>query len=656
MSSLISERTSFTTLETLKLLVRAFRYVYPYRGQFALKVFLNAFSLIPLLILPWPLKILVDHGMLGIPVSEAPTRYPPFVQPFLGVLESYTPWQIVIATLSVSFILILFVGRFGSRGQLGGTSAGLTEGTDTVTRTENEANMASSLVGGLFGLLEYRIHLKLTQRLNHFYRSRLFERVQQLPMTTFDDEKIGDAVFRVMYDTPSLTDVCFKAVLTPLVSPLNILLTLYLLNYSYGAIPEVVYAAFAFAPLFFIATLPFSSPMRHRSEMSREAGSDTTATMEEGMGNVLAVQSLGGARREEKRFDKDSNESYRQYRRFWMLGLGVMFVGAAVGLVLFLIVFFAVLENVINGALTIGDFNVLVLYFFQITISTMHIGRMWITLQGSAAGLRRVFFLMDMPGETDLTGKDAIDNIRSGIAFENVGYRYPDGTVALRNVNFEAKIGEVIAFVGPTGAGKTSLAYLIPRFLDASEGCVRVGGKDVKEIRFDSLRRQISFVFQESALFADTIEENIRMGKQDATEMEIQQAAKIAGADEFIQKLPQGYKTNLGRSGGTLSVGQKQRLSIARGLVRNTPILILDEPTSALDPETEMNLVRALHEASKTRLVIIIAHRLSTIRTADKICFLQEGKLLEQGNHDELMEKKDGHYRHFVALQTRGAA
>jgi len=656
MSSLISGRTSFTTWETLKLLVRAFRYVYPYRGQFALKVFLNAFSLIPLLILPWPLKILIDHGMLGIPVSEAPNRYPPFVQPFLGVLESYTPWQIVMATLLVSFVLIVLVGRFGSRSQLGGTSAGLTEGTDTATRTENEANMASSLVGGLLGLLEYRIHLKLTQRLNHFYRSRLFERVQHLPMTVFDDEKIGDAVFRVMYDTPALTDVCFKAVLTPLVSPLNILLTLYLLNYSYGAIPEVVYAAFAFAPLFFITTLPFAAPMRRRSEMSREAGSDTTATMEEGMGNVLAVQSLGGGRREEKRFDRDSKESYRQYRRFWMLGLGVMFVGATVGLVLFLFVFFVVMENVINGALTIGDFNVLVLYFFQITISTMHIGRMWITLQGSAAGLRRVFFLMDMPGETDFTGKDTIDSIKKGIIFENVGYRYPDGTVALRNIHLEAKIGEVVALVGPTGAGKTSLAYLIPRFLDASEGHVKVDGKDVKEIRLDSLRRQTSFVFQENALFANTIEENIRMGKPDATEIEIRQAAKIAGADEFIQKLPQGYKTHLGRGGGTLSVGQKQRLSIARGLIRNAPVLILDEPTSALDSETEMNLVRGLHEASRTRLVVIIAHRLSTIRTADNICFLQEGRLLEQGSHDELMQRENGHYRRFVIMQTRGAA
>ena len=146
------------------------------------------------------------------------------------------------------------------------------------------------------------------------------------------------------------------------------------------------------------------------------------------------------------------------------------------------------------------------------------------------------------------------------------------------------------------------------------------------------------------------------MGKPEATDMEVRQAARIAGADEFIQKLPDGYRTMLGRSGGTLSVGQKQRLSIARGLVQDAPILVLDEPTSALDPETENQLVRALHEAAKTRLVVIIAHRLSTIRTANRICFLQKGEILEQGSHGELMGREDGHYRRFVELQTRGAA
>lgn len=656
MSNMMVSAGSINFRETLKLLARAFRYVFPYKWQFALKTLLQSISLLPMLIMPWLLKILVDHAILRIPVGESPTRYPPFVQPFLNTLAELTPGEIIFATLSVSFFFILLVGRFGGRAQMGGTSASLTQGTDTATRTENEANTASSLVGGLFGLLEYRIHLRVTQRLNHFYRSQLFERVQSLPMTVFDDEKIGDAVYRVMYDTPSLTDMCFKVILIPVVSAVNIALTLYLLDYSFSAVPIVVYAAFAFAPAYLITTLPLAGPMRRRGELSREAGSDTTSTMEEGMGNVLAVQSLGGARREEKRFDKDSRESYSKYRSAWLLGLWAWVLGAAIAVSLFCVVFFAVLEAVINGTFTIGDFNVLIAYYFQIFGSTLAIGTIWTALQGNAAGLRRVFFLMDMPGEKDLTGRDTIDTISKGVTMENVSYTYPDGTRALKDIDLKADIGEVVAFVGPTGAGKTSLAYLIPRFMDADEGSVRIDGKDTREMLLDSLRSKVTFVFQEGMLFADTIEENIRMGKPDATDMEVRQAAKASGADEFILELPEGYKTKLGRSGGTLSVGQKQRLSIARGLVRNAPILILDEPTSALDPETEMNLVRALHEASRTSLVIIIAHRLSTIRTADKIFFMQEGEILEQGSHDELMAKEGGHYRHFVELQTRGAA
>jgi ABC-type multidrug transport system fused ATPase/permease subunit len=214
----------------------------------------------------------------------------------------------------------------------------------------------------------------------------------------------------------------------------------------------------------------------------------------------------------------------------------------------------------------------------------------------------------------------------------------------------------VTALVGPAGAGKTSLAYLIPRFLSPTAGRVRLDGTDLEELALESLRAQISFVFQETVLFDDTVEGNIRLGREGASEVEVQRAAVLAGADEFIQRLPEGYRTRLGRSGGKLSVGQKQRLSIARALVRNAPILILDEPTSALDSDTEQRLVAALREASKTRLVLVIAHRLSTVRAADQICFLQEGRILERGTHDELMALEGGAYRRFVELQTLGAA
>ena len=206
--------------------------------------------------------------------------------------------------------------------------------------------------------------------------------------------------------------------------------------------------------------------------------------------------------------------------------------------------------------------------------------------------------------------------------------------------------------VGPTGAGKTSLAYLIPRFLRPSSGEIFVDDYDLSKVKVESLRNQTSYVFQETQLFSESIAHNIRYGNNKATDQEIERAAQIAGAHDFISKLPDGYETNLGTITSKLSVGQKQRIAIARGLLRESQILILDEPTSALDPETESYLIDALHEAAKDKLVIIIAHRLSTIVHSDRIYFLEDGEIKESGSHSELMNLAEGQYKNYVAMQT----
>ena len=230
------------------------------------------------------------------------------------------------------------------------------------------------------------------------------------------------------------------------------------------------------------------------------------------------------------------------------------------------------------------------------------------------------------------------------------------GTPALEQVSLEARIGEVVALVGPAGAGKTTLAWTIPRYVEPDSGRVLADGVDAATVTRESLRAQVAFVFQEVSLFDTSVAENIRLGKPDASDSEVERAARMARADDFIRELPDGYATRLGRSGGKLSVGQKQRLAIARALVRDAPVLILDEPTAALDPVTERALVASLHEASRDRIVIVIAHRLSSIRSADRIAFLDRGRIIEQGSHDELMARPGGAYRRFVDLQVRGAA
>jgi ABC-type multidrug transport system fused ATPase/permease subunit len=287
--------------------------------------------------------------------------------------------------------------------------------------------------------------------------------------------------------------------------------------------------------------------------------------------------------------------------------------------------------------------------------ASIEIGALWVRVQTSAAGLDRVFFLMDLPGERDAPDARALLEVRQGVSLDGVGYRFPDGTEAIEEVSFDARVGEVTALVGPAGAGKTTLAYLLCGFLPATRGRVLVDGRDLRQYTHASLREKIAFVFQETALFDDSVETNIRMGNPDASDFEVRQAARAAGAAEFIDALPEGYATRLGRGGGKLSVGQKQRLAIARALVRHAPILVLDEPTSALDPDTEQHLVDSLHAASRERLVLVIAHRLSTVRGADQILFVDAGRIRERGNHESLM-RAGGAYRRFVDLQSRGAA
>jgi len=651
------ERPEISSGETFRLLLRAVRYLAPFRGRVLVKIGFGVVSLLPLLLLPWPVKVLVDQVIEGIPPSASKLPWPFFVRPALKLLEGASATEIILSAIGFQALLLVLVGAIGLGGrEQDQTEAYLSSGHDTATRTENEANAGFSLAGGLLGYLDFRWTIRLTQDLNHYYRSRLFQRIQALPMTAFDDERIGDALYRVMYDTPSITNGCFRIVLTPLLASLMILLTVWVLGLSFGSHPVIVWSGLAMLPLVLLGTLPFASALRRRGGYSRQAGATTTSGVEESVANILAVQSQGGEDRERKRFDRDSWDAFGTYRAVVRVVLLSILVTLVPVLLLVGNAFLYSVDLVIDGAMSRGDFVLFLTYFAIIAGSAFEIGAMWFRVQASAAGLHRVFFLMDLPGERDAAGAQPLRGVRLGVRLERVSFRYEDGTEALHEVDLETRIGQLTALVGPAGAGKTTLAYLLCGFLEPTRGRVTLDGADLRQFTIDSVRSRVAFVFQETALFDDTVEANIRLGKPDASQAEVRLAASRAGADEFIQHLPRNYHTRLGRGGGKLSVGQKQRLAIARALVRDAPLLVLDEPTSALDPETERHLLQALREAARDRLVLVIAHRLSTVRAADQICFLEAGRIVERGTHDELMQRPAGAYRRFVELQTRGAA
>lgn len=642
---------------TVRILRRALRYMAPFRRDLFVKQALLVFSLLPMLILPWPIRIVIDH-VIGTTPIDAPIRpFPFFIQPLVEALVGASRETILFAALGVEMVLLFAIGAFGTEGRERNSSEGyLSSGQDVATRTENEANAGFSLIGGLIGWFDFRWTMRLTQKLNHHYRTELFKKLSRLPLRTFDDERIGDAVFRVMYDTPAITNVSYRLLLTPVGAPIAIVLTVWVLALVYGMDSPVVLLALGFLPMVLITTLPFAGAVRRGAARSRGAGATTTATVEEGMNNILAVQSLGGEARERRRFDQDSTDSFAQYRRVLGIGLFAILTAGAAGTVLTVLVFLHIGDEIIAGRLSVGDLGVMVPSFVMVATASVDLGALWIQVQESSTGLGRVFFLMDMPDETDKPSASPLPPVSSAVRVEDVHFAYEDGGPGLHGVSFEARKGSVTAFVGPAGAGKTTLAYMIPRFLDPDTGRVLVDGIDIAGATLGSLRSQISFVFQETALFDATVAENLRLGNPAASDERLRECARIAGAHDFIEALPQGYATRLGRGGGKLSVGQKQRLAIARALVRDAAILIFDEPTSALDAETERRVADALHRIARDRIVIVIAHRLSTIRGAEQILFLQDGRVVDRGSHAELMARPDGPYRRFVELQAHGSA
>ena len=644
----IDTRSDLNTLEALQIIGRSIRQISSVKGLFGIKMVLELGLLIPGLYLPWLGKIVIDNVLQQRPFNTTEIAYPPFMQPVLTIVQDQDPLQIM---LSVAIIYIFGMFLVGMR--TGGLGARLHEGQDAATQAENQISASYSSGSGLLGLAAFMVGVRLTQRLANRLRKRLFERISRLPMVVLDDQRIGDSIYRVMYDVPMAPNLFHQLTTVPFLMVLNGAINLYILQYSYGDVsPELIWIAWATVPAAFVITFPFSGAIRRTSQNKRAAGSATTNAIEESVSNVAAVQSLDASNQQSSRFADRSEQSFLRERYYIAVVIVVSAIFAAISGIAGIYVTILVSNNVIDNVMSPGDFAVLVAVFWSIAMPAAYLGSYWIKIQDAIAAVRRVFFFMDFESEEDRTDGDICQTIDRDVTFKEVSFEYPNGTEALKNISLNLKIGDLVAIVGPTGSGKTTLAYLIPSLLQPTSGQVLIDGRDTRELSLASVRRHVSYVLQEHTFVSTTIRHNLLLANAEATEQDMFDALEMAGCTDFINELPDGLDTRLGRGGDTLSVGQQQRLSIARGLIRDTSILILDEPTAALDPQTEQTLLRSLHQASDNRLVVVIAHRLSTIRQADLIVFIEDGEIQETGTHEELMARETSAYREYVNLQS----
>lgn len=479
-------------------------------------------------------------------------------------------------------------------------------------------------------------------------RTMVYDKLQKLSYRYFADKQTGQLMSRVVNDTANFEVLIAHAVpelFTNAFIVLGVAIILFIINPILAAISLIP------IPFLVISGTVFAKKILPNFREAQRALADLNADLQDNISGIREIQIFN---KQEKELLKIKEKIYRHIKALlsalklsavfhptvsFLSSVGTVIVVSVGGLM------------ALKGRVPIQDIVGFILYLSMFYQPVTQLSQVIENVQQALAGAERVFEILQ--AESEIKEKENainLQNVKGKISFENVSFSYNPEVQVLKNISFEIQPGQMVAFVGPTGVGKTTIMYLINRFFDPDSGTIRIDDIDIKDVTLKSLRENISMVMQDVFLFNGTVAQNIAYGKENASIDEIIQAAKIACAHEFIQNLPQGYNTVIGERGIKLSGGQKQRLAIARAVLKNSPILILDETTSSVDTETESEIQKAINNLAGTRTILIIAHRLSTVKKADKIIVLKDGEIVEIGTHDELISKK-GLYYHLCSVQ-----
>jgi ATP-binding cassette, subfamily B, bacterial len=575
----------------MSIYLRTLRYFRAFCGQTILAVVLMSVGIGLNLLKPWPFKYIVD-GILD--TSHGTVQARDFVATWFG-------WTNAFGT--VFFLCLVLV--------------------------------ILSLLYGLVNMLSNALLIRVGLRALLHLRTQLYTCLQGLPLQFHDARRSSDSSFRVAYDSQSIQTIynkgfatVFGAVVT-LAGALAIMIRMdwVLTLVSMLVLPPVV-----------LAIRHYGDRIRRESTTIQERESDLLATAQEGLGSIRMVQAFG---RESFEVDQFVHHATKSLEANFRLNMTSMRSALVIGTLMALgsaIMYWAGSLQVLRGHLSLGDLLVFVAYLATLYQPIEQLTYTAWALEGAASGAQRCFEILDREEETkDAPGASEIKSCRGEITFAGVTFDYDTKSPVLRGIDLAIAPGETVAFVGGTGAGKSTLISLVPRFYDPTGGVVRLDGCDLRTVTKSSLRACIGMVLQDTLLFSTSIRENIAYGREGATEEEIIEAAKRAQAYDFIMAQPLGFETPVGERGGHLSVGQRQRIGIARAFLKNAPILLLDEPTSALDPSTEKAIMETIADLMVGRTTLVITHRLPTVHDLGRIVLLEGGRITEQGTGPELL-------------------